>query len=96
MTGLFDSYSLCKDSKFETYNQCMKEDWVDNHLVLTPKILMDKALKQYQTAVFKKTWGVESSERREIMNMSTQLVLLQQQVANEQNRAFSNETWRKR
>jgi hypothetical protein len=27
MTGLFDSYSLCKDIKIVTYTQRMKEDW---------------------------------------------------------------------
>jgi hypothetical protein len=83
MTVLFDSYSLCKDSKFVTYIHRMKEDRVDNHLILTPEVLMDRALKQNQTAVFEKTWGVESNEQREIMNMSAQLVSLQQQVTDE-------------
>jgi hypothetical protein len=57
---------------------------------------MEMALKQYQTAVYKKTWGVESNERREIMNMTAQLVALQQQVSDEQNCSYSNEQWRQK
>jgi hypothetical protein len=36
MTNLWDAYSICKDSKFVTYIQRNKEEWGDNHLILTP------------------------------------------------------------
>jgi hypothetical protein len=41
---------------------------------------MDLALKQYQTLVQKKVWGVDSAEHKEILNLSAQIVTLQKKL----------------
>jgi hypothetical protein len=34
---------------------------------------MERALKQYQTQVEEKTWGVESTDRKDIMSLNARM-----------------------
>jgi hypothetical protein len=80
LTSLFEAYLACKDNEFVTYIKRKKQEHVDNTIVYTTEQLMDQAHKQYQTMVQEKTWGVESTDRKEIMSLSAQVVSLREQV----------------
>jgi hypothetical protein len=72
LQNLFEAYASCNDKSFVLYVQRKEQEHIDG-IVVT---LMDLALKQYQTLVQKKVWGVESAEQKEIINLSAQIVTL--------------------
>jgi septal ring factor EnvC (AmiA/AmiB activator) len=54
LANLFDAYISCKDNEFVAYIKRRKQEYIDQAHTLTPEILMEYALKQYQTIVKKR------------------------------------------
>jgi hypothetical protein len=104
LQNLFEAYESCKDHSFALYIQRKEQEHIDGN-VITPEALMDLALKQYQTLVQKKVWGVESAEHKEIMSLSAQIVTLRKKldgpskrmdvVKNNKKNQMTTEEWRK-
>jgi hypothetical protein len=80
LTNLFDAYTACKTTEFVDKIKRHKQAYIDHTANITTETLMDYALKQYQTMVQENTWGVESTDRKDIMLLSAQVVSLHEQV----------------
>jgi hypothetical protein len=71
---LFEAYLLCKDQDFVTYIRRQKQElYIDATITVTPDILMERALKQYQIQVQEKTRGVGSTNRKNIMSLTARM-----------------------
>jgi hypothetical protein len=95
LMNLFNAYTACKDNDFVTYIKQKKQEHSEGGAsTLTLEKIMDFALKQYQTQLQERTWGMESAEKKEIMTLSAEVVTLRQQL--DDSKRVSSEKWQKR
>jgi hypothetical protein len=79
LTNLADAYFACKDNDFVDYVKRKWQDHIDETRTLTSSALMELALKQYQTMVEQKKWGIETSNKsKQIMTLASQVGNLRQ------------------
>jgi hypothetical protein len=80
LQNLFDAYMTCKDNDFVSYMKRKKQDHIDQTASLTTELLMNVALKQYQTLVQEHVWGTDSNDHQQIMNLTAQVSNLRKKV----------------
>lgn len=73
LTQLFGAYKSCADVDFKQYIRRKEDDHNDGTTMLTSKILMDAAFKNYQTRVAQEEWRQETSEQKELVNLVAQI-----------------------
>ena len=73
LTNLADAYFTCKDNDFVDYMKRKWQDHIDETRTLKSTELMELALKQYQTMVEQKKWGVDSKQTKQIMTLASQV-----------------------
>jgi hypothetical protein len=88
--NLFEAYLICMDQDFVTYIRRQKQEfYIDATIPITSDILIERALKQYQTQVEEKTWGVESTDCKDIMSLNARMDkqedVTNQKVTNQKN-----------
>jgi hypothetical protein len=81
INSLFSSYKTTKDREFTLYITRKQQDHDDNTKTITPNILMEDALKFYQTRITTKEWEQDTAEMKEILNLSAQLKTSQGKLA---------------
>lgn len=73
LQSLFRAYKQCNDNEFVEYIKRKEQDHEDGTFVFTANVLLETALKQYQTRVQKKLWGEDTPDHKEILNLTAQL-----------------------
>jgi ABC-type transporter Mla subunit MlaD len=81
INSLFASYKTTKDREFTLYITRKQQDHDDNTKTTSPNVLMEDALKFYQTRITTKEWEQDTAEVKEIINLSAQLKASQGKLA---------------
>jgi hypothetical protein len=93
--SLFQAYKTTKDNEFTQYITRKQEDHDDHSILLNAEQLMEHAMKLYTTKMQRKTWEQDSTEHREILNLSAQLQASQKEISEMKKRFTEKKTDRK-
>ena len=73
LSSLFEAYKSCQDKGFVAYITRKEDDHNDGTTTMTSKVLMDSALKNFQTKSELDEWKQETAEQKEMVNLVAQL-----------------------
>jgi hypothetical protein len=76
LNSLAKAYLNCRDEEFVLYVKRKWSDHQDGTRTLTSTMIMELALKQYQTSNENGAWGVNSKQVKSIMNLTSQVTEL--------------------